>query len=122
MFGQSAFGSTAPTFGAASTAPAFGSTGTTTGMFGQAGGAFGAQKPAFGTGTTFGGTTGEDLFKVITPHAMVHVCMLKFLWRICNFLLVQAACLEVEALPVVEVFSVAPTPVGFLITLLFLLL
>jgi nuclear pore complex protein Nup98-Nup96 len=61
MFGQSAFGSTAPAFGAASTAPAFGAAGTNTGgMFGQAGGgAFGAQKPAFGAGTTFGGTTGE---------------------------------------------------------------
>jgi len=64
MFGQSAFGSTAPTFGAASAAPAFGAAGAagggTGGMFGQtaAGGAFGAQKPAFGAGTTFGGTTG----------------------------------------------------------------
>ncbi len=65
MFGQSAFGSTAPTFGAASAAPTFGAAGAagggTGGMFGQtaAGGAFGAQKPAFGAGTTFGGTTGR---------------------------------------------------------------
>ena len=61
MFGQSAFGSTAPTFGAANTTPAFGSTGAATGMFGQAAGAFGAQKPAFGAGTTFGGGTGEHM-------------------------------------------------------------
>ncbi len=65
MFGQSAFGSTAPTFGAASAAPTFGAAGAagggTGGMFGQtaAGGAFGAQKPAFGAGTTFGGATGR---------------------------------------------------------------